>query len=295
MLDMAMAAFGMIGLWQLAAAMRRPEQGRWRLALAGTAFGLALGAKWSIAPVLVLAGLVFAALKLHRHRLAFLTARAGGPVPGIGLIEAALWLGALPLGVYWLTFWPAFHWSVNPVDPFDPVGWHKQMLELQDSVRKLHRYRSVWYEWVGNTRAIWYLYEPVDGAQRGIVLLGNPFTMLAGLPALVWAAWAGIARGRRDALAFAGLYAATLGLWIVSSKPIQFYYHYLLPAAFLMACLALALDELWRSMGRRRWLAPATLLIAAAMFVHFYPIISAAKLCCGKPSYAYWMWLPGWR
>ena len=100
------------------------------------------------------------------------------------MAEAALWLGLVPLLAYWLTFWPAFHWTKLPVDPFDPVGWHQYMLQLQDSVVKPHPYRSEWWQWVINQRAIWYLYEVVDGAQRGIVLIGNPFTMLAGLPAL---------------------------------------------------------------------------------------------------------------
>ena len=62
MLDMIMAALGLTGLWLFASAMRRPEQGRWRLALAGLSFGLALGAKWSIAAVLPLPGLLFLAL-----------------------------------------------------------------------------------------------------------------------------------------------------------------------------------------------------------------------------------------
>ena len=36
------------------------------------------------------------------------------------------------------------------------------------------------------------------------------------------------------------LYLLTLGFWIVAAKPIQFYYHYLLPSMFLLAALALA-------------------------------------------------------
>ena len=43
------------------------------------------------------------------------------------------------------------------------------------------------------------------------------------------------------------IYAASLGLWIVAAKPVQFYYHYLLPSMALLAGLALALDELWRA------------------------------------------------
>ncbi len=295
MLDMIMAGLGMIALWQFAAAIRLPQQGRWRLALTGLFMGLALGAKWSIAPVLVLPGLLFVILKLRHCGVRFSYARNGGPVPGITLIEAGLWLGVVPLGAYWLTFWPGFFWAQSPIDPWDPIGWHKTMLTLQDSVVKLHPYRSQWYQWVGNWRAIWYLYQQVDGAQRGIVLIGNPVTMLAGLPALGWALWAGLSRKRHDALAFVTLYAATLGFWAASGKPIQFYYHYLLPGTFLMACLALALDALWQRRDPWRWLTPAALVLSAALFVYFYPIISGAKLCCGRPSYQQWMWLRSWR
>ena len=294
MLDMIMACFGMIALWQFAAAVRQPAQGRWRLALSGLFAGLAMGAKWSIAPALVLPGLVFLLLRLPQGRR-FLTTPYGAPVPGISLLEAGLWLGLLPLGVYWLTFWPAFHWAPNPVNPWHPIAWHQEMLRLQDSVTKLHPYRSQWYQWVGNWRAVWYLYQPVDGAQRGIVLIGNPFTMLAGLPAVAWALWAGAVRRRTDALVFALLYLVTLLFWAASGKPIQFYYHYLLPGTFLMACLALALDDLWRRRDRWRWLAPASLVLAAAMFAWFFPIISAWPLCCGRPSFEFWMWLPSWR
>lgn len=295
MLDMIMASLGMIALWQFAAAIRLPAQGRWRLGLSGLFMGLALGAKWSIAPALILPGTVFAALKIKHCRSRFLIDRTGGPVPGITLIEAGLWLGAVPLVVYWLTFLPGFFWAQSPINPWDPIGWHRYMLTLQDSVVKLHPYRSVWYQWIGNWRAIWYLYQPVDGAQRGIVLIGNPFTMLAGLPALVWSAWLGLRRQRYDALAFVVLYAVTLGFWAASGKPIQFYYHYLLPGTFLMACLAIALDQMWQRADRSRWLVPAALALSAAMFVYFYPIISGAKLCCGRPSYQQWMWLRSWR
>jgi dolichyl-phosphate-mannose-protein mannosyltransferase len=295
MLDMIMAAFGMTGLWLFAAAIRCPKHARRRLALAGVAFSLALATKWSIAPAVALPGLLFLVLKLRDTGWHFLTARRGGAVPGISLIEAAWWLGLMPLCIYWATFWPTFLYLDRPASPWNPLAWHRYMLELQDSVVRSHPYRSVWYQWIGNWRAIWFLYQEVDGAQRGILLVGNPFTMLAGLPALGWALWAGVQRRRWDALAFVVLYAASLGMWAFSGKPVQFYYHYLLPGAFLMACMALALDELWRRSDRWRWLAPAALALSAGMFVYFYPILSAAELCCGRPSFAQWMWLNSWR
>ena len=295
MLDMTMAALAMLAFWQLAAAARLPHQGHWRLALGGVLMGLSLGSKWSIAPALILPGLVFFVLKLKAHRGNFLFATRGGPVPGISLAEAALWLGLMPLAVYWLTFWPAFHWAERPVNPWAPLAWHEHMLMLQDSVKKPHPYRSVWYQWAGNWRAIWYLYKDIEGAQRGVVLIGNPFTMLAGLAALGWALWAGVMRRRLELLAFAALYLLTLLFWATSGKPVQFLYHYLLPSTFLMALLALALDALWRRSDRWRWLAPVSIALNLGLFAWFYPIISGYPLCCGRPSFEFWMWLRSWR
>jgi dolichyl-phosphate-mannose--protein O-mannosyl transferase len=296
MLDMVMASMGMIALWQFAAALRSPaRQARWRLALTGLCFGLALGAKWSVAPAAMLPGLTFVVLRVRDHGIHAFDRSDGRPIPGISLMEAAFWLGSVPLIVYWLTFLPTFFYPQNAVAWWDFVGHHRYMFALQDSVKKLHPYRSVWYEWMINWRCVWYLYEVVDGAQRGVLLIGNPFTMLAGLPALAWCLWAGIWRKRTDALAFALLYLASLGMWVVSDKPIQFYYHYLLPGTFLMGCLALALDALWKKGGKWEWIPAVSLATAGAMFVWFYPIISSAKLSEGRQSYVHWMWLHSWR
>ena len=300
MLDMIMAGFGMIALWQFAAAARLPAhspptRARWRLAVCGVCLGLSLGAKWSVAPVVALPGLTFLLARLKDHGWRLFSRADTRPVPGISLVEAALWLGALPLAVYWASYLPAAFYPVAPIDWTDPIGWHRYMFKLQDSVVKLHPYRSVWYQWAIDWRSVWYLYEVVDGARRGIVLIGNPVSMWAGLPALGWCLWAGIFRRRTDALALAVLYLASMFLWIVSTKPIQFYYHYLLPGSFLMGCLALALDALWNRGGRWRWAAVAILGAAIAVFVWFYPIISAAVLHEGKKSYVRWMWLHSWR
>ncbi len=296
MLDMVMAAFGMAALWQFSAATKLPTpQARWRLAATGLCLGLALGAKWSIAPVAALPGLAFLVLRLKAHGWRCFARHDSGPVRGISLMEAAFWLGTLPLAVYWLTYLPAFFYAKDAVSPLSPLAWHRYMLQLQDSVVRLHPYRSVWYQWIVNYRAVWYLYEPVDGFQRGIVLIGNPFSMLAGLPAVLWCLWAGIRHKRGDALVCALLYPATLAMWAVSGKPIQFYYHYLLPSVFLMACLALALDGLWQRGGHWRWAPLGAIAVAVGVFGYFYPIISAAELHGGKQSYVQWMWLRSWR
>ena len=283
MLDMVMAGWAMVALWQSAAAMRCAHQARWRLALAGVAFGLAIGAKWSVAPAIAFVALAVAALRMR--------ARPTSPIAGTSLAEMMFWLLWVPVIVYWLTFLPAFFYRQDPLSPAGFLAWQHYMLGLQEGVLTRHPYQSVWYQWVANQRAIWYLYERIDGAQRGIVLVGNPFTMLAGLPALLWCIWA----RRRDTLAVAGLYLACLGMWVVAAKPVQFYYHYLLPGTFLIAALALALDAMWHRRNLWRWTAPATLVLSAGLFGYFYPIISGAALHHGTASFEQWMWLASWR
>jgi dolichyl-phosphate-mannose--protein O-mannosyl transferase len=288
MLDVFMVAFFAIMLWQLAAAVREPEHGRLRLAIAGIALGLAMAAKWNAVPLAVLPGLAFFAARLSAGRRRLFTSKRGVPVPGVSLVEAALWLGLVPLMVYAATFVPAMFLERGAIAPAGLVAFHREIVALQESVLRPHPYQSTWPEWVLNARAIWYLYEPVDGAQRGVLLIGNPLTMLLGLPALAWCLWVGFARRRWDALAVAALYGASLGFWMIASKPIQFYYHYFLPSSFLLAALALALDALPRKVA---W---ALLAASVALFAWFHPILSAAPLA-SEQSFVHWMWLDSWR
>lgn len=292
MLDMFMIAFLAIAFWQCAAAVREPEHGRRSLALAGVAIGLALGTKWNAIPLAPLPGFAFLAVRLRTAGLKGLWAHRAAPVPRVRLPEAALWLGLLPLAVYAATYAPI--WLIAPQDAPSGglVGLHRMMLEMQQSVVKPHPYQSNWLDWVIDRRAIWYFYEPWDGAQRGVLLVGNPVSMLLGLPAMAWCAWVGVMRRRWDALAVAAIYAVSLGFWIVAAKPVQFYYHYFAPSMALLAGLALALSEL-RKRGYR-WLAWLALTGSLAVFVWFYPILSAAPLE-GVRAFEHWMWVDSWR
>lgn len=286
MLDIYAASLALVSLWQFAAALKGERQ-RARLAVAGLSLGLAIGSKWSALPLAVLPGLAFLAMRL----------RGDARVARISLIEAFAWLGLLPLAAYWLTFTPAFFYTgdADPAHPLDVIGMHLRMIALQDSVIKHHIYQSVWWQWMLNLRPVWCLYEVTDRARRGVLLLGNPLTMLVGLPALAWCVWAAAARRRGDALAMVVCYAAALGLWLVSGKPVQFYYHYLLPGVFLSGALALVLDEGWRRGGVVRVMALAILAASFALFAWFWPILSAAPLSGGRAAFMEWMWLDSWR
>jgi dolichyl-phosphate-mannose-protein mannosyltransferase len=277
----------MAGLWQFAAALESGRP-RLRLAMAGAAMGLAMASKWSAVPLAMLPGLAFLALKMTR---------SAHPLPQrVSLAEAAGWLGALPLAVYWLTFAPAFFYPANagPVDPLGFLAQHEAMIALQQGVTQTHAYQSAWWQWLPNLRPIWYLYEVTEGAQRGVILLGNPLTMLVGLPALAWCGWAGFARKRIDALAMTLCFLASFGVWLLPGKPVQFYYHYLLPGAFLAGALALALDAAWARNGTMRTASITVLAASLFVFAWFWPILSAAPLG-GPMAFVKWMWLDSWR
>lgn len=291
MLDAFMVAFMAVALWQFARAVRAPEEGRKRLALGGVALGAAMAAKWNAAPLAMLPGLAFFLVRARARRRRLLTSRRGAPVPGVSLLEATLWLGVFPLVIYALTFAPLLVVEHDSLGDRGFIAIQQRMLELQQSVKQSHPYQSNWPQWLLNLRGIWYFYEFSDGAWRGVLLVGNPFTMLAGLPALLWCAWAGLDRRRRDAQAVTILFAASFGFWIVAAKPIQFYYHYFLPSCFLLAALALALDAL----RRRGWglVSYGVLLASAAFFAFFFPILTAMRLKASG-SFVTWTWLPGW-
>ncbi|MBU7580402.1 MAG: phospholipid carrier-dependent glycosyltransferase, partial [Porphyrobacter sp.] len=222
--------------------------------------------------------------------------RRGAPVPGVTLIEAFVWLGIVPLLVYAATYIPGY-WLAAPLHPSPLaeqglIGLHREMFTLQSQLMTPPRYMSQWPDWVLNTRGIWYLYELVDGRQRGVLLVGNPLTMLIGLPALAWCLAAGVWRRDPARLAASLGYAASLGLWLIAPKPVQFYYHYFVPSFFLLAALALACSDL-RRVPYGKWAAWGIPAAAAGVFAWFFPIIAALPLK-GRGSFITWMWVEGW-
>lgn len=292
MLDIFMICFATVAMWMLAGAIRFPEKARGRLILAGISLGLALGSKWTAAPIVALPGIVFLVMRVWGARWKFLTRKDCGPIPGISLIEAGIWLGVLPFVTYLATFWPVFFYYSDPLTIGGYVEYHQKMWELQQQTVKPHPYMSRWWQWVLDLRPVWYLYENIDGAQRGVLFIGNPFTMIFGIYAVLWCAFQGVMRRNRAALAASLGYFVTLGMWIVAPKPIQFYYHYLLPSCFLLAAVALLLDHWWNA-GRRQ-LALGILAGSLVVFSLFFPIISGAELG-GPYAFEHWMWLKSWR
>jgi len=166
------------------------------------------------------------------------------------------------------------------------------MYALQTQVLAKHTYQSDWWSWPLMIRPIWYFYEWDQGAQRGVLLIGNPVIMWGGLLAVLACLWAGFREKAVRPLAVALLWIASLAIYVVIPKSIGFYYYYHLSGIFLCLALAVAFHHFdrGRGKGREEWF----LFAALVAFVYFYPILAASPLK-NDQGFTYWMWFNSWR
>jgi dolichyl-phosphate-mannose-protein mannosyltransferase len=275
-----------------------PGQVHRRWAGAAVLLGLAVGTKWAAIPYVALAGLAFVVIRLRDARLArrplgtALSGRDQPHWPGLATIPGLLVLGAVSIVTYFATFFPAFSYQGAPLTLAGLIPLQQEMYALQTQILAPHNYQSDWWSWPLMIRPIWYFYEWDAGAQRGVLLIGNPVIMWGGLAAVLACFWAGLRAGAIRPLAVALLWTASLAIYVVIPKSIGFYYYYHLSGIFLCLALAVAFHHFdrGRNQGREEWFAAAAL----AAFVYFYPILAASPLQ-SEQGFTHWMWFDSWR
>lgn len=299
MLDIFLVAFLMLASWMIAVSVRADRGNRRRMALAGLFFGLAIGCKWSAVPFVPVIGLALAtsrgaeAMRTGRGISGWLLAQDLGPVRGISTLEAGFWLGPFAVLAYFATFIPAFGYASDPLTFSGLIPFQFEMLRLQSGPMAPHTYQSTPWQWLFDLRPIWFFYEPVDGIQRGVLLVGNPVMMWAGAIAVPVALFLGLRRGAQGLAALALLYLLAWGMWLIIPKQVMFYHHYLLPSLYLCMVLAGVIEHLWLRHDRRH--TPIALIaIGVLSFWYFYPILSAAPLE-GPRAFQRWMLFDSWR
>ena len=285
MLDGFMAAFVVVGIACLLWSMRTGSQASgalWRRWIAGAlCLGLATACKWIAAPYVAAAAVAFLLLRRNRPD------RWPGMNPGIAIAT----LGVASIAAYFVTFAPAFFYQVEPLTLAQLIPFQFHMYTQQVQVLPPHTYQSRWWTWPFDIRPIWYLYEPADGAQRGILMIGNPAVIWGGLMAVVGCliGWVG---SRRTALgASATLWLFSITIWAVIPKSLGFFYYYYLSSIWLPIAIAVAFDA---ARARLRYWDEAFLTLSAALFVLFYPIIAATALP-DPQAFNRWMWFDSWR
>jgi dolichyl-phosphate-mannose--protein O-mannosyl transferase len=281
MLDGYMAAFVVTGAACLLWAMhgtRTQVRRRW---IAGAVLlGLATGCKWTAAPYVAFAGVALILLRRGRR----------DRWPGLAVMPALLLLGGVSVATYFATFAPAFFYANEPLTLAGLIPFQLHMYAQQTQVLPAHAYQSSWWTWPLDLRPIWYLYEPVDGAQRGVVMLGNPALLWGGLVAVAACliAWLRTRDARTGTAAM--LWIAGFAIWAIIPKSLGFFYYYYLPSIWLCIAVAVAFDH-WRA-KLAGW-DEAYLVLVAALFVHFHPILSAGPLS-GPRGFSRWMWFSDW-
>ena len=99
------------------------------------------------------------------------------------------------------------------------------------------------------------------------------------------------ARLRTRLGAIAALWMGSYLVWAIIPKSLGFFYYYYLPSIWLPIAIAAALHRFGKD--RFRGWDAAILLVAAGLFVWFYPILSSAALS-GPQAFRRWMWFDSW-
>jgi dolichyl-phosphate-mannose-protein mannosyltransferase len=299
MLDVFFGAFLVWALAVLTWAMHgTPAQVRRRWIGGAVLLGLATAVKWSGIPYVALAALALLVIRLRDARLAkkpraaALSGKDQPHWPGLATLPALLLLGGVSIPVYLLTFLPAFFYAQSPLTLPGLFAQQWEMYGLQTQVLKSHTYQSDWWSWPLMIRPIWYFYEWDMGAQRGVLLIGNPLIMWGGLLAVLACYWAWLRDRAIKPLAMALLWTASLAIYVVIPKSLGFYYYYHVSGIFLCMALPVAFHHFdrGRNRGVEEWFTAASLLV----FGYFYPILSAAPLAT-TDGFNHWMWFPSWR
>lgn len=287
MLDGYMAAFLLLAIAATIAAARAPyPRARGWLIVAAALYGAAAASKWSAAPFLLFA--VLAMLWLRWRDSASGAAHFGG----MRAVHMIAILALVSATVYFASFAPAFFYRFDPLTLARLLPFQWEMFVQQTAPLAKHPYQSPWWSWPIDQRPIWYLYEFADGAQRGILMIGNPFVLWAGLPAVAACLWAGLAGRDRALLGVALLWIASYGIWVVIPKKIGFFYYYYIPSVMLALAIIGASERYLAP--RWRYASEAAVLASLALFLWFYPILSAAPLADDQ-AFLHWMWFDSWR
>jgi dolichyl-phosphate-mannose--protein O-mannosyl transferase len=278
MLDGFMLAFLMAAIAMIAATMR--QGGWWRWTLAAMLLGCAVACKWIAAPYVAFAAAAFVIFKREDPRR----------FPGLAIVPAIMVLGLVSVATYFATFAPAFFYASEPLTLARLLPFQLEMFERQTQQLPPHTYQSAWWTWPLLIRPIWYLYEPADGAQRGILLLGNPAILWSGLVAVAACWWGWVRSGSPRLFAAAALWTGSLAIWAVIPKSLGFFYYYYPSSVFIVIAIVLALDH-WRTRTRNWDLA--LLALAAALAIYFYPVLSAEALP-NPGAFRHWTWFSTW-
>ncbi len=272
------------------------EDRGWALALSGVCFGLGAASKWTC----LYAGAGLGVLWALHWLLRFVREGRDQKLFSAFVKNAAfcvLFFVAVPGLIYYLSYLP--YGTARNVAPFTweywDIVWGNQtnMFSYHSQLVATHPYSSKWYQWMLNIRPIlYYMQTGPNGERVRIAAFLNPLLCWGGLMALFMLGYlAAFRRDRKAAFLLIG-YLAQLLPWVFIDR-LTFAYHYFPCAAFLVLAIAYVFALMRENRKDWLWYAGGFALACAAVFVLFYPELSAHPISEELADRAL-RWLPTW-
>ena len=294
------------------------------LGLSGLFMGLAVASKWTGCyagaglAVLFFYGLwrrwrqVRAAGQIPvKKRTADEKAAAAGVRPLIlTVLSCFVFFVAVPLAIYYVSYIPYFAPS-GGVSVEKIIRAAEGMLDYHSTpgLGMDHSFYSPWYQWPVIGKPMWYYagsYEP-EGKAATIMAMGNPAVWWVGLLGLMGVLCLLLRRHydeknhtlRRFALEDDPRYAVLLICFAAQYLPWvpvprgTYIYHYFPSVPFIILCAELCLEKIETLFPKAaRWVLVIWLVVAAGLFVAFFPYASGITVSKG------WLeamrWFPRW-
>ncbi|MEX0832574.1 MAG: phospholipid carrier-dependent glycosyltransferase [Actinomycetota bacterium] len=271
----------------------------WRFA-AGAALGAAVATKWSGASAIL--GAVILSMAWERSRRKEL----GESHPGWRAVTResfglALAFALVPVAIYLLSFARYFsQFGLSPTDFLRLQGamadFHSNLAKLKEGTKELtHPYESNPWSWPLMSRPVLYYFKSPGSA---VLAIGNPLIVWGSLLTVPYAAFSWFRkRDWRAGFLVVAILAQYLP-WFLFPSRVQFFFYLTPIMPFLVLATVYALKALAevRVGGSESHpflpLATGFVIAAVALFVFFWPILTAYPL--SGNSWQARMWFPNW-
>ena len=225
------------------------------------------------------------------------------PVVAVG-IYITTWIGWFRSSVGWNRDWaanqPGESWLPDSI--ISLLHYHRDMLSFHTNLTTPHSYSANPWGWPLMIRPTSFYYETkatcgAASCSQEVIPLGNPLIWWAGIIAIGFMLFLAVRRQLSAALPIFVAFAAGWVPWLFFTQRTVFTFYAVVFIPYTVMALAIGLNELNKKVisnrpVSQRWPAISFLLIAIALTVFFYPILTGMSL-----SYDAWhlrMWLPSW-
>jgi dolichyl-phosphate-mannose--protein O-mannosyl transferase len=192
------------------------------------------------------------------------------------------------VAIYLLTFVPYMMVGHTLRDVYD-MQW--SMYSYHSTLTATHPFSSEWWTWPLILRPVWlYVSALPNGLVSTIAAMGNPAIWWFGFASIIFAVEKAI-RGKNIASIFITTMFFFQWLPYAVISRCLFLYHFYVNVPFLCLAVAYFLNDSWS--GRRgKVIVVAYLVVVAALFALFYPVLS------GYPAPYWWSehlrWIRSW-